>query len=204
MLECMPYTNQEVFNWNGTHQFLLCAADVKAVGKIEEHTHVHTYICCKCTYTSVYVHAYFYSIIKYGIIFWGNSSNSGKIFTSQKKIVRITAAAQPGTSLRSLFKQLNLFHANICFHSWTSLSAIKKIFKQIHLYTALTQGIITVSIDQMPMYLVCTPFNLQLNLLCVEIIYDAVSKMFTVFHAVKLGIFVYLWLVPHPIVFVTH
>jgi len=33
---------------------------------------------------SIY-YAYFHSITKYGIIFWGNSSNSGKIFTVQKK-----------------------------------------------------------------------------------------------------------------------
>ena len=26
-------------------------------------------------------YAYFHSFIKYGVIFWGNSSNSGKIFT---------------------------------------------------------------------------------------------------------------------------
>ena len=37
------------------------------------------------TLKSVY-YAYFQSIIKYGIILWGNSSNSGKIFTLQKKI----------------------------------------------------------------------------------------------------------------------
>ena len=32
------------------------------------------------TLKSIYI-AYFHSIIKYGIIFWANSSNSGKIFT---------------------------------------------------------------------------------------------------------------------------
>jgi hypothetical protein len=35
-------------------------------------------------------------VIKYGIIFGGNSSNSGKIFTLQKKIIKI-AGAQPVT-----------------------------------------------------------------------------------------------------------
>ena len=47
-------------------------------------------------------------IIKSGIIFWGNSINSGKIFTLQKKIVRIMAGAQPKTSSKSLFKQLEI------------------------------------------------------------------------------------------------
>jgi len=36
------------------------------------------------------------SIIKYGIIFWGNSSNTGKIFTyKKKKIITIMAGTQP-------------------------------------------------------------------------------------------------------------
>jgi len=44
------------------------------------------------TITSIY-YAYAHSIMKYGIICWGNSSNSGKIFTLQKKIFGIMAAA---------------------------------------------------------------------------------------------------------------
>ena len=37
-----------------------------------------------------------------------NSSNSGKIFTFQKKIIRILAGEQPRTSLRNLFRQLEI------------------------------------------------------------------------------------------------
>jgi hypothetical protein len=48
------------------------------------------------------------SIIKDGIISWGNSSNSGKIFTLLKKMVRIMAVAQPRTSCRCLVKQLEI------------------------------------------------------------------------------------------------
>jgi len=59
------------------------------------------------TLKSIY-YAYFHSIIKYGIIFWGNSSNSGKIFTLQMKITRIMAGAQPRTSCTSLFRQLKI------------------------------------------------------------------------------------------------
>jgi len=47
----------------------------------------------------------FPSVIKYGLIFCGTSSNGGKIFTLQKKIVRTMVGAQPRTSCRSLFKQ---------------------------------------------------------------------------------------------------
>ena len=50
----------------------------------------------------------FHSVIKSGIIFEGNSSNSGKIFTLRKKIIGIMAGAQPRTSCRSLLKQLEI------------------------------------------------------------------------------------------------
>jgi hypothetical protein len=47
-------------------------------------------------------------VIKYGIIFGGNSSNSGRIFTLQKEIIRIIAGAQTVTSCRSLLKELQI------------------------------------------------------------------------------------------------
>jgi len=53
-------------------------------------------------------YAYFPSIINYGIIFSDISSSSGKIFTLHKEIVRIMAGAQPRTSYRSLFQQLDI------------------------------------------------------------------------------------------------
>jgi IS1 family transposase len=59
------------------------------------------------TLKSIYF-TYFHSIIKYGIIFWVNSSNSGKIFTLQKKIIRIMVGAQSRTPCRSLFKKLEI------------------------------------------------------------------------------------------------
>ena len=42
------------------------------------------------TLKSIY-YAYFHSVVKYGVIFWGKSLYSGKIFTLQKKIIRIVA-----------------------------------------------------------------------------------------------------------------
>jgi hypothetical protein len=51
---------------------------------------------------------YFHSGIKYGILFWGNCTNSGKIFTLKRKIARITASEKPRTSCTSLFKQLDI------------------------------------------------------------------------------------------------
>jgi hypothetical protein len=56
------------------------------------------------TLKSIYF-TYFHSIIKYRTIFWGNSSNSRKIFTLQKKIVRIMVGACPRTPCRNLSKK---------------------------------------------------------------------------------------------------
>jgi IS1 family transposase len=59
------------------------------------------------TLKSIYF-AYFHSIIQYGIIFWGHSSNSRNIFTLQKKIIRIMVGAHPRTPCRNLFKKLEI------------------------------------------------------------------------------------------------
>lgn len=48
------------------------------------------------------------SILEYGIIFWGNSSKSIKIFRLQKKIIRIIKGKDKLSHCRPLFKELNL------------------------------------------------------------------------------------------------
>ena len=52
--------------------------------------------------------AYFHSIVSYRIILWGNSSYSRRIFTLQKKIIRIMMGAHHRTSRRKLFKKLEI------------------------------------------------------------------------------------------------
>ena len=91
----------------------------------------------------------------------GNSSNSGKIFTSRKKIIiRIMAGARPGTCCRSLFKPLEILPTPCLYILllMTLLSIIGKIFKHFHLYTILIQGIsiIIIFMDEMPTNLVLT------------------------------------------------
>jgi len=46
--------------------------------------------------------------VSYGIIVWGNSSYSMKIFTLQKRIIRIMMVAHPRTSGRKLLKKLEI------------------------------------------------------------------------------------------------
>jgi hypothetical protein len=46
--------------------------------------------------------------MKYIIIFWGNSSDSKKVFTLQKKTVRIIVGKKPQNPCRDLFKKLQI------------------------------------------------------------------------------------------------
>jgi hypothetical protein len=58
--------------------------------------------------------AYFYSILKYGIIFGVHLAIVPRFSLYKIKIIRIMAGAEPRTSCTSLFKQrFSLFHANI-------------------------------------------------------------------------------------------
>jgi hypothetical protein len=38
--------------------------------------------------------AYFHSIMSYGIVFWGNSTDGKKVFIIQKKIIRIMVSVK--------------------------------------------------------------------------------------------------------------
>jgi hypothetical protein len=51
---------------------------------------------------------YFHSLMKYGIIWGGNSSDSKRVFTLQKKIVRIIVGTKPQTHCRDLFTKLQI------------------------------------------------------------------------------------------------
>jgi len=67
------------------------------------------HICNNDILRSIYF-AYFHSIASYGIILWGNSSYSRKIFTLQNRIIRIMMVAHPRTSRRKLIKKIRDFN----------------------------------------------------------------------------------------------
>jgi hypothetical protein len=50
--------------------------------------------------------SYAHSIMSYGLIFWGNSTDSDDIFKIQKRIIRIIMNSNKNTSCRELFKKL--------------------------------------------------------------------------------------------------
>jgi hypothetical protein len=53
-------------------------------------------------------HAFFHSVMSYGIIFWGNSPHSSIIFRIQKKAIRIMEECGNSVSCRNLFKKLHI------------------------------------------------------------------------------------------------
>jgi hypothetical protein len=46
--------------------------------------------------------------VKYGIIFWGNTSDSHKVFVIQKRIIRIMNGVDPTHTCRDLFRKLEI------------------------------------------------------------------------------------------------
>jgi len=48
-------------------------------------------------------YSYFHSIMNYGLLFWGSSTDSIKIFKLQKRIIRIMMGCRRKQSCRELF-----------------------------------------------------------------------------------------------------
>ena len=74
--------------------------------------------------------SYAHSIISYGIIFWGASANSIKIFRLQKKILRIMTKSKKTESCRKLFKEMEI----LPFYSQYIFSLLMYVVKNKHLF----------------------------------------------------------------------
>lgn len=66
-----------------------------------------------------------YSILCYGIIFWGNSCHASKVFVMQKKIVRCMLGVHPQEHCKPLFKQMELLTLP-CIYIYKITMDIKK------------------------------------------------------------------------------
>jgi len=60
-----------------------------------------------CTLKTVY-YSYFNAIINYGLLFWGNSPHSIKIFKMQRRIIRIMIGCKNRVLCRNLFRRLEI------------------------------------------------------------------------------------------------
>ena len=98
--KCLHLQLDNLINWK------ICIEEMipklsRACYAISSVVHISNINCLKSIYCAFF-------IIKCGIIFLGNFSKSGKIFTLQKTFVRIMAGAQMKNSCRSQFKQLEI------------------------------------------------------------------------------------------------
>jgi hypothetical protein len=74
--------------------------------------------------------SYFHSVMSYGIIFWGNSSQSNNMFKlKEKNIIRIITNSRNRDSCRDLFKKLNIlpFYSQYVFSLLTVFHYLKQI-----------------------------------------------------------------------------
>jgi len=53
-------------------------------------------------------YSHFHMIILYGLMFWGNSPHSARVFRMQKRIIRIMTGSRIRDSCRKLFGHLNI------------------------------------------------------------------------------------------------
>lgn len=56
----------------------------------------------------LFYHAYFASLLSYGVVFWGNSCEAERIFKLQKQAIRILSGKPRFHTCRELFKELNI------------------------------------------------------------------------------------------------
>jgi hypothetical protein len=99
-------------------------------------------------------YSYFYSIMTFGLIFWGNSHHSNIIFRLQKSIIRIIVGIRVRDSCREHFKKLKNYHYNLNIHYlfcflWSIMGIILRWTLR---YTTLIPGINRNYICQ---YLIC-------------------------------------------------
>ena len=74
-------------------------------------------------------YAYVYSYITYGVIFWGDSSLSYKVFRKQKEIVRVMMGAKRRASCRPLFLESGILPLPCVFILY-SLLYVKSNFEE--------------------------------------------------------------------------
>ena len=73
---------------------------------------------------------YFRSIMTYGVIFWGNSTDRNNVFKRQKRAIRLITNSSNRTSCRGLFKELDI----LPLHSQYILSLAIFVVKNMEIF----------------------------------------------------------------------
>jgi len=86
---------------------------------------------CNTTTIKTIYFAYFHSILEYGIAFWGNSTESVKVFRLQKRVITLMTGNNVRTSCRPLFPRLGIMSLS----SQYIFSLVKFLSRNLQLYT---------------------------------------------------------------------
>ena len=70
--------------------------------------------------------SYFQSVMTYGVIFWGNSTDRNKVFKLQKRAIRLITNSSNRTSCRRLFKELGILPVQSQYILSLALFVVKK------------------------------------------------------------------------------
>ena len=76
-------------------------------------------------------YSHFNTIITYGLIFWGNSTHSARVFRMQKRIIRIMAGCRSRDSCRKWFVHFNI----LPLPSLHIFSTLRFVMKNRYLFT---------------------------------------------------------------------
>lgn len=76
------------------------------------------------------------SVLRFGVIFWGASTDAQRVFIAQKRAVRILGSMRYRDSCRSRFRELNI----LTFTGLYIYECLKFLFKNRNLYSGLEIG----------------------------------------------------------------
>jgi hypothetical protein len=86
---------------------------------------------CNIETLKMICHAYFHSVVAYGVIFWENSTDITKVSLLQKSIIRIMMGISPRNTCSPLFKSLRI----MTVFTQYILSLIKFLAKNLECFT---------------------------------------------------------------------
>jgi hypothetical protein len=78
---------------------------------------------------SIY-YSYFHSVMKYGIMFWGNSSHAERVFKLQKRVIRLIKGCGCRESCREHFRNMKI----LPLRSWYIYSLMIFVIKNREIF----------------------------------------------------------------------
>ena len=92
------------------------------------------YTSCNINTLRMIYFAYFHSIMEYGIMFWGTSGESRRIFLQQKRIIRIMTGSSRRTPCKPLFQTLKI----LTLTSQYVFSLMRFLSSNLHKFTFIS------------------------------------------------------------------